>query len=116
MDLGIDPLGIAKSAPSANHPKDAPFQFTMGMGARLQGFPDDWVFCGTQHPQKRQIGNALPPVMARAVGLAIYSALTGLDFDYAQALQSPLPAQHHGLKLNMLARVSDQLDTVPDHC
>ncbi len=61
--------------------------------ARLQGFPDDWVFCCTQHPQKRQIGNALPPVMALAVGLAIYSALTGLDFDYAQALQPPLPAQ-----------------------
>ncbi|KRB30868.1 DNA cytosine methyltransferase [Mesorhizobium sp. Root172] len=117
LDLGIDPLGLAKSAPSADHPKDSPFRFTMKMGARLQGFPDDWVFCGSQHAQKRQIGNALPPIMARAVGLAIYSALTGATFDYAQALQSPLPAQHHGrLKLNMLARVSDLLDTVPDHC
>ncbi|TPJ54733.1 DNA (cytosine-5-)-methyltransferase [Mesorhizobium sp. B2-6-4] len=115
LALGINPLGIAKSPPSANHPKDAPFQFTMKMGARLQGFPDDWLFCGTQHPQKRQIGNALPPVMARAVGLAIYSALTGVNFDYAQALRSPLPGKHNGrLKLNMLARVSNQLDTVPD--
>lgn len=117
LALGIDPLGIAKSAPSADHPTGKPFQFTMKMGARLQGFPDDWKFCGTQHPQKRQIGNALPPVMARAVGLAIYSALTGVNFDYEQALRSRLPVQHHGrLKLNMLARVSDQLDTVPDHC
>ena len=89
----------------------------MKMGARLQGFPDDWVFCGAQHPQKRQIGNALPPIMARAVGLAIYSALTGVDFDYAQALRSPLPSKHEGrLKLNMLARVSNHLEIVPDHC
>ncbi|TGS46263.1 MULTISPECIES: DNA (cytosine-5-)-methyltransferase [unclassified Mesorhizobium] len=117
LDLGIDPLGLAKSAPSADHPKDSPFRFTMKMGARLQGFPDDWLFCGSQHPQKRQIGNALPPVMARAVGLAIYSALTGVNFDYEKALRSPLPSKHNGrLKLNMLARVSDQLDTVPDHC
>ena len=114
VELGIDPLGIAKLAPAAGHDPNVPFQFTMKMGARLQGFPDDWVFCGTQHPQKRQIGNALPPIMARAVGLAIYSALTGVEFDFGQALQSPLPAQHTGkLKLNMLARVTAHLENRP---
>ena len=56
-----------------------------------------------------QAANAWPPNMARAVGLAIYSALTGVDFDYAQALRSPLPAQPKG-NLNMPARVSRHLE------
>lgn len=43
--------------------------------ARLQGFPDDFVFLGTRHDIRHQIGNAVPPPLARAVGAAILSAL-----------------------------------------
>ena len=35
--------------------------------ARLQSFPDGFVFCGTMNPAFRQIGNAVPPVMAKAL-------------------------------------------------
>jgi len=35
--------------------------------ARLQTFPDDYVFCGTKIEIARQIGNAVPPVLAQAV-------------------------------------------------
>lgn len=35
--------------------------------ARLQSFPDGFVFCGTMNPAFRQIGNAVPPYMAKAL-------------------------------------------------
>jgi DNA (cytosine-5)-methyltransferase 1 len=35
--------------------------------ARLQGFPDGFVFVGTMNPAFRQIGNAVPPLMAAAI-------------------------------------------------
>jgi DNA (cytosine-5)-methyltransferase 1 len=35
--------------------------------ARLQGFPDRFGFCGTMNPAFRQIGNAVPPLMAAAI-------------------------------------------------
>ena len=33
--------------------------------ARLQGFPDDWIWTGTKTAQARQCGNAVPPIMAQ---------------------------------------------------
>lgn len=45
--------------------------------ARLQSFPDGFVFCGTMNPAFRQIGNAVPPLMARALGQTIMTALRG---------------------------------------
>lgn len=35
--------------------------------ARLQTFPDDYVFCGSKIEIARQIGNAVPPVLAQAL-------------------------------------------------
>ncbi len=35
--------------------------------ARLQSFPDGFVFCGTMNPAFKQIGNAVAPLMAYAV-------------------------------------------------
>ena len=45
--------------------------------ARIQGFPDNYVFAGTRADIRSQIGNAVPPPLARAVGGAIISALRG---------------------------------------
>lgn len=43
--------------------------------ARLQGFPHGWRFVGTRADIRAQIGNAVPPPLARALGLAIRAAL-----------------------------------------
>jgi DNA (cytosine-5)-methyltransferase 1 len=39
--------------------------------ARIQSFPDDFIFQGTKSKQLVQIGNAVPPNLSKAVGLAI---------------------------------------------
>lgn len=40
-------------------------------GARLQSFPDSFVFLGNQKSVARQIGNAVPPKLAEAVGRSV---------------------------------------------
>lgn len=44
---------------------------TQREAARLQSFPNDFIFEGTLSAQWRQIGNAVPPVMAKCIGKAI---------------------------------------------
>ncbi len=46
-------------------------------GARLQSFDDTFVFCGTRSQIVKQIGNAVPPLLGRAVGGAILEMLEG---------------------------------------
>lgn len=57
--------------PSSNRP------LTPREAARLQGFPDSYVFVGTRHDIRHQIGNAVPPPLATAIGAAILDALVG---------------------------------------
>jgi DNA (cytosine-5)-methyltransferase 1 len=44
---------------------------------RLQSFPDEWQIFGRVESQWRQIGNAVPPLLASAIGRSIASALRG---------------------------------------
>jgi DNA (cytosine-5)-methyltransferase 1 len=43
--------------------------------ARLQSFPDGFRFCGTMNPAFRQIGNAVPPLMALALAKQMMATL-----------------------------------------
>jgi DNA (cytosine-5)-methyltransferase 1 len=44
--------------------------------ARLQSFPDGFSFCGTMNPAFRQIGNAVPPLLAQAIATQIMKTMT----------------------------------------
>jgi DNA (cytosine-5)-methyltransferase 1 len=48
---------------------------TVEMAARVQGFPAEWEFVGKKTHAYRQVGNAFPPPVARAVGLKVATAL-----------------------------------------
>jgi DNA (cytosine-5)-methyltransferase 1 len=49
--------------------------------ARLQSFPDGFVFKGTMNPAFRQIGNAVPPLLAKQIGLSLKAQLVAQDAD-----------------------------------
>lgn len=49
--------------------------FTVREAARIQSFPDHFIFTGSQGQQFAQVGNAVPPLLAEAVGKSIQSIL-----------------------------------------
>lgn len=60
------------------HP-DETRPFTVREYARIQSFPDDWVFEGSTANQYKQIGNAVPVNFARAIGLSIIETLNRIE-------------------------------------
>jgi DNA (cytosine-5)-methyltransferase 1 len=72
-DLGVDGSGLA-DIPPVNGFNGMP-KLTLQMTALVQGFPKDWEFIGKKTPAYRQIGNAFPAPVAKAVGLSIIKAL-----------------------------------------
>lgn len=56
------------------HPRD-PRPLSTREGARLQGFPDDYIFYGTRTEKNLQIGNAVPTFLSKAIKEAVKSYL-----------------------------------------
>jgi DNA (cytosine-5)-methyltransferase 1 len=52
------------------HPKLARVLTAREM-ARIQSFPDDFIFEGPKNKQLVQLGNAVPPLLSKAIGIAI---------------------------------------------
>ena len=86
--LGVDGRGVADEPPGP-HSGYMP-RLTIPMVARIQGFPDDWTFCGTKTSAYKQVGNAFPPPASLAVGRNIISALRGQRKVYELSWNNPL--------------------------
>lgn len=79
LKLGVDGSGIANQAPDRHQPYDYTPKLTNEMVAKLQGWDGEeytWEFQGRKTSVYRQIGNAFPPPVARAIGNSIIDALT----------------------------------------
>jgi DNA (cytosine-5)-methyltransferase 1 len=50
---------------------------TVRESARMQSFPDDFVFTGTKTQQCRQVGNAVPPLLGYALGKSLLKIISG---------------------------------------
>ncbi|MCZ0710553.1 DNA cytosine methyltransferase [Microbacterium paraoxydans] len=75
LQLGVDGKGIADEAPAPDAPLDYVPRLTNDMAARIQGFDSEWHFSGRKTSVYRQIGNAFPPPVARAIGESIAEAM-----------------------------------------
>jgi DNA (cytosine-5)-methyltransferase 1 len=67
--------GNVTAGPFTHPEHDRPL--TPAEAALLQGFPPDYVFSGSPKKQYQQIGNAVPPPLARAVAEGILAAEAG---------------------------------------
>ncbi len=76
--MGVEGRSLAEAAPEPDFcgmPR-----LTVRMVARLQGFPDDWQFYGRKTIAYRQVGNAFPPPVAKAVAQNLKIALSVQKF------------------------------------
>ena len=70
--------------------------------ARLQGFPDHFAFSGTRADVRSQIGNVVPPPLARAIGMEIIRVLRVADgLEPARPGDREIGA-HYAMQLDLL--------------
>jgi DNA (cytosine-5)-methyltransferase 1 len=70
--------------------------------ARIQTFPDDWLFKGNQTAQYKQIGNAVPVNLAWAVGRSLIRLLNDMDNKGLLPQGADVTESHHYIKLDGL--------------
>ncbi|MEU9206909.1 DNA (cytosine-5-)-methyltransferase [Streptomyces sp. NPDC048415] len=83
-DLGVCGLGVANEPhemKDAERDLFAPAgpKLTVPQAALIQGFDEDWKFSGRKTAAYRQVGNAFPPPVAKAVGEQIYAAFEAAE-------------------------------------
>lgn len=50
--------------------------------ARLQTFPDDFIFYGSKESVRKQIGMAVPPLLSKIIFSHILKCFAGIEYDY----------------------------------
>lgn len=120
--LKLSPTEPAWTIPASPGPATGPFHWdnrplTPQELARLQSFPANWRFMGSDRQQQKQIGNATPPLLAEVIGRALAKDVFNAPIPHKPALEigrrrgaprllapSPVPAKY-------LPRLGGQ----PDH-
>ncbi|RJQ72265.1 DNA cytosine methyltransferase [Pseudonocardiaceae bacterium YIM PH 21723] len=81
--MGINGHSVGDEIPNAEYKWDPSCGYkgfpklTIDQVAKLQSFPEEWIFSGKKTVRYSQVGNACPPLVAHAVGLEIQAALAG---------------------------------------
>lgn len=90
--------------------------------ARLQTFPDDFVFYGSNTEQMQLIGNAVPPLLAEAIGRSLVQDLSEAERIHSEgALLSFIPTVSNGVSpalRHVINRVNQQFAhrlTIEEH-
>lgn len=73
--LGVNGNSLGDEPPGADFPSAEMPKLTVEQAALIQSIPEEWIFAGGKTSRYRQIGHAMPPPLAAAVGRAIAAAL-----------------------------------------
>lgn len=71
---------------------DTPRALTNRERARLQTFPDDFVFCGQKESVRKQVGMAVPPKAACIIFEAVLKSFAGIGYRHISPNIEPLKA------------------------
>lgn len=63
---------------------DEPRALTNRERARIQTFPDDFIFSGGKEKVRQQIGMAVPPLAAKIIVESVLKTLAGVEYEYTQ--------------------------------
>ena len=90
----LDPESVSKTiiahletdGNSYVHPGDSPRSITPREAARIQSFPDWYQFRGSTRNQLKQIGNAVPPMLAFKIATVFKLALNEIDSNQLKSI------------------------------